>query len=142
MIVAKRVVIFIAWGLGAIVLTGALIIVLLALTSIDTTYDRTADWSKYNTQIVSNYFKIPNEATIRKAIHTDTAIMGMRFYIEFSLPTNKLPEVWLQDIATRSGMKERYKRTNYLYDCDTECDLLRLEYLPDKNIYIAEAGWD
>ena len=140
--IRKRFFYLLAWGVGAIVICGSLLVLLFVWSTEDKTYDRTADWSKYNSEIVSHYFKIPNEASIQMATHTEAAIMGMRFHVEFTLPTDKPPEVWLQDIATLSGLKDRFKKTKFLYDCGSECDLLRLEYLPKQNLYIAESGWD
>lgn len=140
--ITKKVFYLLTWGVGVIVVGGALLVILFLWNTEDKTYDRTADWPKYNSEIVSHYFKIPNEAIIQKATHTEAAIMGMRFHVEFTLPTDKPPEAWLQDIATLSEVKDRFKKTKFLYDCGAECDLLRLEYLPERNLYVAESGWD
>ena len=66
----------------------------------------------------------------------------MNFIVTFRLPDNKSPSEWLKAIARDSGMKDSYKKNQYLYDCGEDCDLWRLQYLPAKKLYQAEGGWD
>lgn len=108
----------------------------------DTTRDRTDDWANYYKEVVSAYFKIPNTAVIKNAVHTDTAIMGMRFTVRFTLPRDRTPEQWLALIAAESGAKPDYKKGSYIYDCAKDCDLWKLQYIPEEDVYVAQAGWD
>lgn len=108
----------------------------------DRIYDRTSVWPNYYREVVSHYFRLPDEAAIQKAIHVESAIMGMHFIVEFKLPSNQLPEDWLKTIAERSNIKPSYRKTPYLFDCGKECDLFKLQYIPEQHMYIATAGWD
>jgi len=106
----------------------------------DKTTDRTTDWDQFYQREVRHYFTLPHEVKVFKATHTATAIMGGRVHVTFRLPATKRPEEWLEGIAGESGLA-RYKVSDLLYDCE-ERDLWRLEYLPDKKLYVAEWGWD
>ena len=65
-----------------------------------------------------------------------------RDLIRFRLPNTKKPEEWLRKIARESNFKATYHKGRFLYSCGKECDLLRLEYLPQEQIYEAEWGYD
>lgn len=127
---------------------GALALVLFGLVGVflfnanEEVYDRTSDWEFYYEETVSNFFYIPPEAIIKQATQVKSAIMGGSFTVEFSLPEDNTPEQWLDQIAKASGINPNYKKGVYAYDCENECDLSRLTYIPEKQIYIASAGWD
>lgn len=108
----------------------------------DITYDRTNNWPKFYEEVVSSYFKFPSAAVVRQATYTESAIMGMRFSVYFTLPKSMTPEKWLTVIASDSSFQPSYRKGAYFYDCGNDCDLLKLQYLPEQDIYIAEAGWD
>ena len=123
-------------------LVAALILGILMIWGSDKTTDETKNWSTYYPNTVKGYMTLPDETMILNAIHTDTAIMGERFQIEFTLPTNKSPKEWLDQIQTESHIKKSRRKSDHLIDCCAECDLLRVEYQPERNRFIAEAGWD
>jgi len=118
------------------------VVVLLVVFLHDETYDKTSEWKQYYADVVSSNFQLPADITIVSAVHTDTAIMGMRYVVLFEAPSNESPEIYLEKIAKDSGFKPSYKQGPYLWDCRKECDLWRLEYLPDKKLYQAQWGWD
>jgi len=105
-------------------------------------YDRTYQWDVFNKEIVSNYFKLPDEAEIIDAKEIQSPFMGFRFKVIFRLPDKKKPEEWINEIVTKSNISDKLKVNNLLYDCKNKCDLFRLQYNPETNYYEVEAGWD
>jgi len=130
-------------GIGALLFLGIVtVVIMLVVFTNDETYDKTSDWKQYYADVVSSNFLLPADITIVSAMHTDTAIMGMRYVVLFEAPSKEIPENYLEIIAKNSGFKPSYKQGPYLWDCLRECDLWRLEYLQDKKLYQAQWGWD
>ena len=110
--------------------------------TVETTTDRTNDWPRFYRETVSKYFELPPSIKLIKAEYTATPIMGERFDVQFKLPTDRTPAAWLRQIAQDSGFRHGFHKGRFTYDCGDQCDLLRLEYHPNNDIFEANGGWD
>jgi hypothetical protein len=108
----------------------------------DRTTNETENWPKYYETMVKSSITLPTELDLIKAAHTEAAIMGQHFRVEFRLPRTKDPKQWIDQIQTGSHVKATWRRSDHLIDCRADGDLWRVEYSPARDIYVAEAGWD
>lgn len=125
-----------------VVLLWSLVGALVAVWEKARTIDGTRDWDSFYRERVAGAFTLPSDITVVEAIYTPTPIMGERLSLAFTVPRNRHPEEFIDQVARDSGFKAQYKRSRWVWDCGRECDSWRLEYLPMRRIVRANWGWD
>jgi hypothetical protein len=97
------------------------------------------EWKTFQKNEVAQHFNIPEAAIFVLAERRIDPGMGGGFLVVFQLPNIKTPQLWLKQMANKSGMAQ-CRIDSLKYDCSG--DITRLEYIPTKGVFEAEYMWD
>jgi hypothetical protein len=102
---------------------------------------RTGEWATFKNTVKSYGLLIPAEAQIIEAKEKSAWPMGETVTVRFRLPQTRSSQEWVRFIAKQSSLD--VKQNEFLYEANPKTsDYMKIEFLPDENIYEAVAEWD